>query len=237
MALVERAEIVGRRRRRHAREDARRRLDQRHGEALLAQHRRGLEADVAAADDQRPHAGADPRAESVCIGEVAHEQHARQIAPGLGRQAPRAGARGEGEKVVGKGASVGEADAPRRTVDRGGGRPGQELDAFALVEARRPQEQPLARRLALEVGLGERRPLVGRHRLAADESQRPAMPECAELRHERGAGLARTDDDDPRRRPVEVFLLHPSDPSGWLGPPLVYMSAVDILQPAKGPSR
>ena len=57
-AAVQGAEVVGGGGGGDAGEDARRRFDQRDLEALLAQHRRRLEADVAAADDQRPRARA-----------------------------------------------------------------------------------------------------------------------------------------------------------------------------------
>ena len=108
-------------------------------------------------------------------------------------QAARARAGGEREEVVGERAAVGEGDGAGGAVDGGGGGAGEELDPLGGVEARRAQEQALAGELALEVGLGERRALVGRDRLGADERERAGVAE--------GAQAARPARRRPGRRP------------------------------------
>ena len=197
-AGVEVAEIVGGRRGRDPGEDARRGLEKRDLEPLLAQDGGRFEADVAAADDQRPTAPGEGGGERVGVGQRPHQKDAAEIAADPGRQAARRAAGREREEVVGQHAAVGEGDGAGGAVDGGGRRAGEERDAFGLEEARRPQEQPFERHLALEIPLGERRPLVGEVRLAADQRERAGVAEGAELRHQRGPGLARAHHDDPR---------------------------------------
>ena len=171
VASVQGAEVVGGGGRGDAGEDARRRFDQHDVEALLAQHRRGLEADVAAAHHQRPRAGRDDLGQRVGVAEVAHREHAGEAAALRVRQASRHGAGGERQEVPGQRRPSASAIArPARSIAATCGS-GEELDAFGGVEARRAQQQPLAGELALEVALGERRALVGRRGLGADQRQ------------------------------------------------------------------
>ena len=125
---VEVAEVVGGGGRRDAGEDARRRLDERDLEALLAQHGGRLEADVAAADDQRPAPAGERwrrarrrrRASRISstparAPPIVGRQAARPVRRWSARGGRRAGARPSARTTVAGGA-----------VDRGGGGAGQE---------------------------------------------------------------------------------------------------------------
>ncbi len=70
--------------------------------------------------------------------------------------------------VVGEACAVRQLYAPRGAVD--GLRPrGDEIDAVVGIEGGGAQLQMLGIGLALEIGLGERRALIGQARLLADQ--------------------------------------------------------------------
>ena len=77
--------------------------------------------------------------------------------------------------------------------------------------------EPLALHLALEIGLRERRPLIGRIGLGADQRQRPRMAERTQPGDQGSAGLAGPDDHDSGR-----FRIHQRPRAGFAGP-FVYM--------------
>ena len=96
------------------------------------------------------------------------------------------------------------------TIDRDRDRPGHMRDA-EFVEADRVAD-PRQRQfdVRLEHGLGERRPLIGRMRLVADERDRTGMADLAQAHRRARAGLPGADDHDS---PL------PPPPGGGEGPP------------------
>ena len=102
MAGVEVAEVVGGGGGGDAGEDARGGLDQGDVEPLLAEDGGGLEADVAAADDERAGAAGEGGGEGVGVGEAAHQQDAVEVAADLGGEAAGGAAGGQREEVVGQ---------------------------------------------------------------------------------------------------------------------------------------
>ena len=204
---MERAEVVGGGRGGDAGEDAGLRLDERDREALLVEHGGGLEPDVAAADDERALGALDRRAERIGVVEGAHQENAGESAAGRLRQPPWPRAGGERQEIPAEPPAVGERYRPRRPVDGDGLDARDQLDPLGLVEALRAEEEPLAGELALEVALGKRRALVGGRGLVADEGQRAGVAEGAQLRDERGAGLARAYHHDACRCRVHASAL------------------------------
>ena len=150
--------------------------------------------------------------------------------PIAGRQAARraAGGRARGGRRAARGRRRARAVRAARSM-AAAGVPVRSVDALGREEARGPQEQPLERHLALEVALGERRALVGEVGLGADQGERAGVAEGAELRHQRGAGLARAHHDDPRR-----LRLHPAPFAVGFAPRPSICRGVRVLQPREG---
>jgi hypothetical protein len=96
----------------------------------------------------------------------------------------------------------------------------QQRDVLVSINAGRAQQQPVHIQVALEVGLRQRRPLIGRRRLIAD--QRDLARETALPQPLRGlaAGLAGADNDDAvdfaRTHNAFVFEASPRQAQGAL---------------------
>ena len=102
---------------------------------------------------------------------------------------PDQGAVAEAPAVRG-GQPLRPAGRPRRFGCRGRARLPLRPEGFG------PDQHPLEILLAGEIFLGERRPLVGRLRLGADQADRAREAELAKLDRGLGAAMAGADDDD-----------------------------------------
>ncbi len=193
---MEAPEIVGRLGRRDALQDARGRLDQRGMEAELDRDGGGLEPDVAAADDQRARAASQDGRHGVDIGERAQGENVAQRAAKAGRQGAGPRSRGKRELVVDQALAIFERHRPGGGIDHL--HPGIEpqFDAVLIPETRGAQIEALESAFPQEIALGERRALVRSGRLLADQGYGAFMPERAQARGQRGAGLTGADDDD-----------------------------------------
>jgi hypothetical protein len=133
----------------------------------------------------------------VDVGEPPHRIDAFQRAAHHRRQEPRLGARGQRQLVVVH-CFLAQPDATRRRLDPRHLRAQPQVDPVLAVERLRPQEQPLHRHLTQQVFLRQRRALVGRHRLFADQRHRPLVPQRAQLRHQRRPRLPGANHHDSR---------------------------------------
>ena len=112
--------------------------------------------------------------------------------------------------VVGERAPVGERDLPSRAVDARRRRRRRISLALGLgVEGVGLQEQPVALHRAHEIGLGQRRPLIGRERLVADHGDGAREALGAKGRDGLRARLARADDDDALGMPERRLSMPP----------------------------
>ena len=168
---MQRAEVVRGGRRGHALQDARRRFEQRHLQALAGRHGRSLQPDVAAADHQQPPAGHQVRRHRVGIGQAAHQQHALQLAADVGRQAARPRAGEQHQPAVFDMLAAVQPQAPRSAVDARHARAQAQLDLLLLVPGGGADQDLLHRQRIGQVLLRQRRPVVGQHRLVADQQQ------------------------------------------------------------------
>ena len=117
MAAMQHSKVVRGGRRRHALQDARRGLQQRHLQALAGRHRGGFQADVASADDQQPLAGDEVRRQRIGVSQAAHHENALQRAAAIHRQTPRPRAGEQHQPVVRNALAVFEHDAARLALD------------------------------------------------------------------------------------------------------------------------
>ena len=196
MGAVQRAEPVRRLGGGDTLEDAGGHLDEGDVEALFCTDGRGLEPDIAAADDEDAGARDEPRGHAVGIGEVAHGEDAGQLSSDGGGQAAGAGAGGERERVIGKRRAVGQRHAAAGGVDGGGGGAGAQCDGMVGIPGGGAEVEAFFLHLAQEVGFGEGRALIGGDGFLADKGDLAVEAFGAEFRDERGAGLAGSDDDD-----------------------------------------
>ena len=176
---MQRTEVVRGGRRGHALQDARRGFEQRHLQALGGGHGRGLQPDVATADDQQPLPGHQVRRHCVGIGQAAHHQHALQVAPDIGRQPPRPRTGQQHQLAVGDIAAVGQQHPARGTVDAGDPRAQPQRDLLFLVPGGGTDEDLLHRQAFGQVLLRQRWSVVRRHRLVTDQDQRSLIPGAA----------------------------------------------------------
>ena len=148
----------------HARQHMRHGLQ--HGDfgAQLGGRRGQFQAHVAAANDDQAQAGLQRIANRVGVRERAQVvQVAGRIAIGqaVGHQRARAPTRANGELGVRQRAAIGQADGLRRRVDAADVHAQVQRDVGVLVGGRCAQVQRLAVGLAMQVGLGQRRPVIG----------------------------------------------------------------------------
>ncbi len=80
--------------------------------------------------------------------------------------------------------------------------PSFKRDAFAVVEGMGLERQALHVQRAGEISLGERRALIGRVGLLADDGERARKALAAQRGRGLQGGLARADDQDPCRHAV-----------------------------------
>ena len=174
----------------------RQRLDDVHFLAEFAGDRRKLQPDEAGADDDDGLGGLEARVDGVGFGERAQVHDPVEVGA-FERQQPVAGAKGEHQMVIRKRRAGGEMDARGRAVDSCHAVAEQEVDAAGFVEGVRPQHQPVGGHLAQEISLGERRALVGRRRLVADDGDRRLVALLAQGGGDLIAALPGADDDGP----------------------------------------
>jgi hypothetical protein len=74
---------------------------------------------------------------------------------------------------------------------------GRKVDVVLGVELERFERQQVGVGLALQPRLAERRALVGRHRLIADQGDRPGVAVLAQQRRGRAAGVSCPHDHHP----------------------------------------
>ena len=171
-----------------------------HGD-MLAEHardRRDLEADETAADDHHGLGAGQGAADRHGVLDAAQSQHAGKIAP-RDRQAPRAAAGREGQPRIGQDLAVGEVHRLIGAVDRRHGDARHEGDILAGNRLGRTQGQSRRVHLAEQHGFRQRRPLIGRMRLAADQRDGAVIVLGAQRLGDLQAGLAGADDHDSRR--------------------------------------
>ncbi len=164
-------------------------------EADAARDRRRLQPDVAAADDEHPLARRHRGLQPVDVGEAADDVAAGQPAGAGAGQGVRSGAGGEdrGVETV-RAAGVGEGTGGGLECGDLGSE--VQLDGVVVVERARAQVQPVPSHLAQQIGLGERRALVGQRVLGSPEGEAAGVSALAQRLHQRGPGLPGPDDGD-----------------------------------------
>ena len=183
---------LGRDRPRH---DASGCLDHRDRQAPAGADRGEFEPDEARAHHHDPAGALDGGAQGVGVVEGAELAHAREFGA-RHRQGPVAGAGGEDEMVVRETFAIREAHLPLLAVDPRHAGLGAVADRVVGKEALLPQEEAAGIGLASEVGLRQRRALIGQHRLLADQGEASGKARLPQRGRGLEAGLARTDDDD-----------------------------------------
>jgi len=186
----------------HAREGHGLRTDHVHLQPALAEGGRRFQADEARADDHGAPRPRRPLDDGPALRERAQDMHVRTIRPGDG-ETPRLGAGGQQEGAIGEGSSTLEGDGVAGGIDARGGIVGDEGDVLLGVELGRAEGDPLLRRLAGQVVLGQVRAIhraggLGRHE--GDGTGIPGAPQC--LRGGGAGGTAAHDHDGagrPRR--------------------------------------
>lgn len=170
-----------------------------HGDrlAVLGRARRHLEADESTADHDDVGGGIPPALQVDGVADVAQAQHPVEVGT-LDRQPARLGARGEREPVEGQlSARFGDRATGRPVeLDRGDRLAAHERDAVLVVEVGGAQFERLDVGLPVQERLRERRPLIGRVLLGADDRDRAVVAALAQRDRDLQAGLARADDED-----------------------------------------
>ena len=139
-------------------------------EAALSRDGRDLETDVARADEQHARARRQRRRDGVDVGDRAQVVHAGQLRARHGERARTAAGR-EQQAVVRERAAVARGARARAAgLELLDARVLLERHALLCVERRGPQQQPLARELAREILLRQRRALIRRIRLVAERA-------------------------------------------------------------------
>ena len=152
---------------RDASEDARLRLEHGHVLVLLAEHRRGLEADVAAADDDDLVRRLELARHAIDVGAIAHGVDADEIVAAA-PEPPRRTSRGPDERAVSDRAPVRQTDLVGCGVHGDDALTEPHLDLLLLPVRRRTEQERVERLVAREVLLRERRTFVGKEGLVAD---------------------------------------------------------------------
>ena len=155
-----------------------------------------LQTDEAGADDDDGLGGFETPVDSVGFGERAQIHHAVEVGA-FHRQQAVTGAERQHQMVVRERRPGGEMEARRVTVDACHAIAEQEIDTAGLVEGLRPQHQPVDGHLAEQISLRQRRALVGRRRLVADDDDRFFVAGFAQGGRDLIAALPGADDDRP----------------------------------------
>ena len=164
-----------------------------------AQRRRGLETDKARADHDRAARTVHRGDNRPAIRQRTQRMDMRLVGS-RNRQPHRLGPRRQQKTVIGNRDTVGDDDIARFGVDRGDIAVKPEFDAGIPVKAVRPQRQPVFRRAAGEIVLGQIWPVDRRRGIIAEHDDAAAKllpPECL------GRGKSRrapADDHDPAGR-------------------------------------
>ena len=135
------------------------------------------------------------RTHRIDVRRGAEEVHAFEIGAHQ-RQPPRPRAGGQNQRVVRQLTPALDANLLVGAIDPDGLHLGQQRDVLVGINRGRPEQQPLHRQLALEVGLGEGRALVGRGRLFANQRNLALETALPQPLRRLAAGLAGADNDD-----------------------------------------
>ncbi len=186
---------IGDRHRHGTRHDAVHRLEHRDVDLALGGDGGDLQTNIAAAHDGELLARLENSAQAVDVFDTAQIMHAGEIGAGTADLA-HAASRREQELVVSQRTAVGEMHLFRRAVDLCRGDAQDQFAIRLFVEGVGFQEETVALHRAHEIGLGERRPLIGREGLVADHGDRTGEAVGPQARDGLRAGLAGADDDD-----------------------------------------
>src|SRR5579864_672721 len=196
---------IGNRNRNRARHETIECLEHGDLDAALGGDRCDFQTDITAANDGELLALSNQVAERIDVGDAAQILNAGKFGTGTFDPA-HARTGGEQQLVVGERAPVRENHLVRIAVDLGRGNAQDQLALGFAVECVRLQKKSVALHRAHQIGFGERRPLVGRVRLVADQRDVARKPLGPEGRDGLRAGLSGAHDDD-------TFLHGQSDPA------------------------
>src|SRR5262245_35544127 len=197
-ALVARAEECRDSRRYGACAETVERFNDHHRRAAFARGRSDLEPDPAAADDRQLLSGTQRLADRKRVLDRAEVERARRVAAGHPKTTRCAAGR-QDELVVGDGASVGERDALRGSIDLRRPRADAKVEIERGVLRRLEEVGRLRRGVAGEHRLRKRRALVRRVRLGTDEDDAAGVAFAAQRLRRPAARLSGADDRDRAR--------------------------------------
>ena len=194
-AAMEGGEELAEGRRCDARQRSRGGFQHGHRAAMAARYGCCLQPDEAGADDDQPLAGAKHAAQLEAIVDVAQVVDAPAGAARNSEMASACAERQE-QRVIRQGDAVGETQALRRAVDLEGRRAEMKIDPRRGPELQRLQIRLLDRAGAGEQLLRQRRALIGRVGLAADQHDLAGKTGGAQRLRRAPAGMAGAEDDD-----------------------------------------
>jgi hypothetical protein len=160
-------------------------VNQRHLKPELPQRGGCLQTDEAAADDDGAFAGARRVADRSRVGDGAEAEDRVEVVA-RHPQPPRRRARRQQQLVIDEETSVAEHDGAGCGIDGDHPRSEQHVDVLVAVKGLVLDVRRL-RRLAAQVLLGQRRTVVGKRRLLADEGDSPLAARLA-IRGDRARG-------------------------------------------------
>ena len=170
-------------------------LDHGHVRAQLAGRGGHLAADPPRADHDHPVSPGDRGPQPLRIGHGPQVMHAGEVGP-RDRQAPGPGPGGEQDGVVAEPLARREHDLAPGWLQPAHRRGQAQVNVVLVVVGRVVHERHVGLRLALEVLLRQRRPLVGPHRFLADERDPPVEALFPQGLSRLGSGQAGPDDDE-----------------------------------------
>ena len=171
------------------------RFEHRHLQSALGADGGDLKPDIARADDGDARTRQERRLQRVHIGDGFEIENPRQIGARTAQLAhPRAG--GQQQLVVGQLAAIGQLHGLARTVDRLGRGVQQQIDARFAIIGIGFQEQARPLQLAQQIGLGERRALIGRIGFLAHQGDGAGMAFGAQRLDGLDGGLTGANNDD-----------------------------------------
>jgi hypothetical protein len=168
-------------------------LDDGHLEPLLARRGGDLGPDPSRPDDHEAPTAGDALADPLGVAQLAEVEDALEIGAGHS-QSPGRGAGGEEQSVVPEALTSGEHDLRGLRVDLFHRRRRAQLDVMLGVEVGVVDEELLALGLGPDEVLGERRALVGRLVLGADQDDASVEALLAQGLGRLRSGEARADD-------------------------------------------
>src|SRR6185312_16298027 len=187
-------------------------LDDMHRLAGGPGDRREFEADKPGADHDDALGEGEALAQMIRLGEVAQVADPVELDPRQ-RRHPVARAGGDDEVVVAERRADAELDLPRGAVDLDGAGAAHVFDALFGVEALGTHQQEVEADLAAEVILGQRRPLIGKPRLVADQHHLAVETALAQRRGELEPAMPRAEDHHPHQVCVSgIVTTSPSMP-------------------------